>query len=322
MRIGIVGCGLIGAKRADAAAGEHRVVIVADRERARAEALAARCGAAAATDWRAVVEADLDAVIVATAHDGLAGIALAAVEAGRHVLIEKPAGRRAAELEAVADAARRAGRIVKIGYNHRFHPAFLKAREIVDSGALGPMMFVRARYGHGGRVGYEREWRCVEALSGGGELIDQGTHLIDLARWFLGDVALKYAHVPTYYWDIAVDDNCFLALEGEAGRLAWLHASWTEWKNTFSFEIAGRDGKLHVEGLGGSYGVERLTHHHMLPEMGPPQTTSWEFPFPDRSWKAEFAHFAQAIAGGRRPWSDAEDGVAVLRIVDRAYGRD
>ena len=155
--------------------------------------------------------------------------------------------------------ARREGHIAKVGYNHRFHPAMRKARAIVEAGDLGPLMFIRGRYGHGGRLGYEQEWRLHPEISGGGELIDQGSHLIDLAHWFLGDFTELKSMLRNYYWKASVEDNCFLALLSSAkGQVAWLHATWTEWKNTFSFEISGRDGNLEIAGLGGSYGVETL----------------------------------------------------------------
>lgn len=320
MRLAIVGCGLVGAKRVAAAAG-HKIVVVCDRDLSRAQKLAASSGAAVASDWREAVNADVDAVIVATTHDQLALIACGAVEASKHVLVEKPAGRSLAEVKAIAAAAVLHQRVVKVGFNHRFHPALLKAREIFDAGELGPLMFIRARYGHGGRLGMENEWRCRPEVSGGGELIDQGSHLIDLSRWFLGDLTLDYAAVPTMYWNIPVDDNCFLSLRGVKGELAWLHASWSEWKNTFSFEIFGRDGKLAIDGLGGSYGVERLSHYRMSPEMGPPETTIWEYPLPDRSWELEFSDFVAAVDSGRRPCGDIADAVANLAIVDEVYGR-
>lgn len=320
MRLAIVGCGLIGGKRAAAAvAGGHQIVVVCDRDQARAAQLAEKAKAPAVTDWREAVQADIDAVIVATTHDCLAGIAVGAIEAGRHVLVEKPGGRTLADVQAIAAAAARHKRIVKTGFNHRFHPAFMKAREIVDSGVLGPLMFIRARYGHGGRVGYEKEWRAQPAISGGGELIDQGSHLIDLSRWFLGDLTVDYASVPTLFWDMRADDNCFMALRSGAGQLAWLHASWTEWKNTFAFEIFGRDGKLVVDGLGGSYGLERLTFYRMLPQMGPPETTTFEYPGQDQSWDAEFADFVSAVSESRRPCGDITDAVANLVIVDEIY---
>jgi predicted dehydrogenase len=320
VKVGIVGCGLIGRKRAAAVRG-HEVTLVADLDRSRARALAEEIGAKAASHWHDVVNDDLDVVIVATQHDSLAEIGLAAVEAGKHTLIEKPAGCCASELLPIKEACERRRIKVKIGYNHRFHPALLQARALVDEGALGPLMFVRARYGHGGRIGMEKEWRCQKKLSGGGELIDQGVHLIDLARWFLGELRLDYGAVLTSYWPISVDDNCFLALRGADGEMAWLHASWSEWKNTFSFEIYGRDGKLTIEGLGGSYGLERLTFHRMLPQMGPPETKSWEFPPPDRSWELEFRDLVCAIKEDRTPMASIEDAYATLKLVDEIYER-
>ena len=319
MRLGIVGCGLIGQKRA-AAAARHEIVAVSDLVPARAEALAARTGARVVEHWQDLVPLDLDIVLVATTHDTLAAIARAAVEAGKHVLVEKPGARSLAELQPLVEAARRCDRIVKVGFNHRFHPGFLKAREIVDSGALGPLMLVRGRYGHGGRPGMETEWRC-RPEAGGGELIDQGSHLIDLSRWFLGDLTLGFGAALTLFWDIPVDDNCFLALTAVGGAVAWLHASWSEWKNMFCFELYGRDGKLTVDGLGGSYGTEKLTFHRMLPGMGPPETTIWEYPFPDTSWEREFDEFIAAIVEGRRPCGDLADATAMLAVIDQVYGR-
>ncbi|EWY42534.1 LmbZ [Skermanella stibiiresistens SB22] len=322
MRIGIIGCGFIGQKRAKAArdAG-HPVTLAADLDLARAEALV-RSGddTRATTRWRDLVESDkVDLVVVATTHDMLAPITLALAEASKHVLVEKPAGRTAAELEPIIAASGRTGAVIKVGFNHRFHPAFLKAREIVDSGVMGPLMFIRGRYGHGGRVGYEKEWRFVPEISGGGELIDQGSHLIDLSRWFLGDFTEVFGVTPNFFWDAPVEDNCFLTLQTAERQVAWLHATWTEWKNLFSFEIYGRTGKLHIEGLGGSYGTEKLTFHQMLPEMGPPETTSWEFPFADRSWNLEFEEFLAALAEGRRPIGDIHDAYANLDIVGKVY---
>ena len=321
MKIGIVGCGLIGQKRAKSAVAlGHEVTIAADLDAGRAAALAGLCpGARATGQWQDVVESDVDAVVIATTHDMLAPIALAAAEAGKHAVVEKPAARSAADLDAVIAASERNGTIVKVGFNHRFHPAMLKARAIVDAGDLGPLLYIRGRYGHGGRPGYDKEWRCQREISGGGELIDQGSHLIDLSRWFLGDFPHVFGMAPTFFWDVDVDDNCFLGLKTAAGQVAWLHASWTEWKNLFSFEIFGRDGKLQVDGLGGSYGVERLTFFRMLPGMGPPETTTWEYPFPDQSWDLEFADFVAAIADKRRPLGDIYDARANLTIVEQVY---
>src|SRR5664279_2020263 len=200
MRVGIVGCGLIGKKRADSLC-DARLVACADPNLERATAIASRVNAHATTSWREVCESpDVDIVVIATPHDSLAEITMAAIKAGKHVLVEKPAARSAAELEPVVAEAERRNAFVRVGFNHRYHRAFRKARELVDSGVLGELMFLRARYGHGGRLGYEKEWRADAALSGGGELIDQGVHLIDLARWFLGDFPQVDGTAQTCFW--------------------------------------------------------------------------------------------------------------------------
>ena len=321
--VAIVGCGLIGKKRAAALAGA-RLAACADVELARAEALArGSTGSVFVTNdcRKAIDRADVDVVIVATTNDVLADVTRFALDAGKHVLVEKPAARTVAELDPLADAARRNKRLVRVGFNHRYHGALQKAREIADTGVLGGMMFVRGRYGHGGRVGYEKEWRADPARSGGGELLDQGVHLIDLSRWFLGDFTSIEGFAGTFFWQMPVDDNAFLTLRTAAGQTAFLHASCSEWKNLFSLEIYGKGGKLHINGLGGSYGVESLVHYRMLPQMGPPESTSWEFPGPDRSWEIEFAEFLDDIARGREPSAGLPAARAALTVVERIYAR-
>jgi predicted dehydrogenase len=180
-------------------------------------------------------------------------------------------------------------------------------------------MFIRGRYGHGGRVGYDREWRADPALSGGGELIDQGVHLIDLSRWFMGDFVSIEGYAHTYFWDMPVDDNGFMLLKTAKNQTAFLHVSCTEWKNMFSLEIYGRDAKLHIEGLGGSYGIEKLTFYKMLPEMGPPDTMIWEYPRGDNSWALEFSAFLEDIRLGRTPSANLNDAREALLAVEKIY---
>jgi predicted dehydrogenase len=272
------------------------------------------------SEWRAPVERpDIDAVVVAIPHHLLTEITLAAISAGNHALVEKPGARRAEELDAVINAARRAGALIRVGFNHRFHPALRRAKDLATAGAVGDLMYIRGRYGHGGRVGYDKEGRANPARSGGGELVDQGVHLIDLARWFLGDFERVQGLARTCFWDMSVEDNGFLLLETAARQVAFLHASWTEWKNLFSFEIFGRHGKLEVTGLGGSYGTERLAHYAMRPEMGPPDTIIWEYPMPDGSSEAEFGAFVEDVKLARQPAAGLDDARAALRIVERVY---
>ncbi|HYZ87087.1 MAG TPA: Gfo/Idh/MocA family oxidoreductase [Bryobacteraceae bacterium] len=322
MNVAIIGCGLIGQKRLRALRSrKHEIVACVDIDRTRAESLALQApGAEAFTDWRDALDLPrVDVVIVATTNRDLAAITLAAVETKRHALVEKPAARSVAELLPVVKAAEKSGAIVQVGFNHRFHPAMQKARAIIDSGELGPLMFLRGRYGHGGRIGYDREWRADPEIAGGGELLDQGVHLIDLSRWYLGDFPAVCGHAATYFWNMPVDDNGFVSLRTAQGQTAWLHVSCTEWKNLFSLEIYGRDGKLAIDGLGGSYGVERIAHYRMLPQMGPPETTIWEYPGEDNSWRLELDTFEQSIADGVPRGPGLRDALEALKIVEQIY---
>ncbi|MBI2813961.1 MAG: Gfo/Idh/MocA family oxidoreductase [Opitutae bacterium] len=316
----IVGCGLIGRKRA-ASLKPGRLRYACDLDPTRASDLAqTRPGATAIADYaQALADPAVGAVIVATLNAALAPIALAAVRAGKHVLVEKPGALNAAQLRVVQAAAEKAGVQARLGYNHRFHPALLKARELVDSGVLGPLMFLRGRYGHGGRLGYEKEWRADPALSGGGELIDQGVHLIDLAGWFLGDFTRLDGHATTSFWKMPVDDNAFLSLRTAGGQTAWLHVSCTEWKNLFSLELYGRDGKIALDGLGGSYGPEKCAYYKMLPQMGPPESTVWDFPAGDQSWALELDAFEADIRTGRAPSPGLREGIRILEIIESIY---
>ena len=294
--------------------------ICCDIDPARAASLAEKVGGEPETDWRrAVRRPDIHVVVIATTHDMLAPIAEAAAREGKHVLIEKPGARRAAELDPVIRAAAYSGALVRVGFNHRYHRAFQKAYEIFQTGELGPMMFIRGRYGHGGRPGYEKEWRADPEKSGGGEAMDQAVHLVDLSRWFLGDIASVRGSVHSYFWEMPVEDNAFLLLETTGGQTAFLHASWTEWKNLFSFEIYGKYGKLEITGLGGSYGVERLAYYRMSPEMGPPETTVWEYPMADDSWRAEFRAFLEDIRLRRQPAPGPIEAQAALRAIEDLY---
>jgi predicted dehydrogenase len=244
---------------------------------------------------------DLDVMVVATVHRDLAALSCAALEAGSHVLVEKPAAMSRFEIETIQAAAKASDCRVKVGFNHRFFPGIRRAVTEALSGEYGSVMFMRARYGHGGRVGYDREWRMDPVLSGGGELVDQGMHLLDLSRWLIGEVPVQSAWLPTSYWDTSVEDNAVIVLGERSGasekKAPWalLHASWTEWKNLFSLEIYCEAAKFAVDGLCRSYGAQRLRIYRMTPELGPPRLEQIQYGDDDKSFLAEWDHFAAAL---------------------------
>ncbi|MFQ5473036.1 MAG: Gfo/Idh/MocA family protein, partial [Dehalococcoidia bacterium] len=190
MRVGIIGAGLQARRRApvlqDSPDADLVVISAANLESARN--LAGRMGCEAAEGWEPVVDrGDLDAIIVATPPHLHAQISIAAMRKGMHVLCEKPLSRTLEEAQEMLSVAASTGRGLKCGFNHRHHPGVRQARCWFDEGRIGKPVFIRARYGIGGRPGYEEEWRADPQIVGGGQLMEQGIHAVDLARWFLGD---------------------------------------------------------------------------------------------------------------------------------------
>lgn len=327
LRVAVIGCGLIGAKRAGAL-GPDRLIGCYDLDLSASRRLAATHGSVAFGSVEDLLAERPDVVVVATYHRDLSGLASLAIRAGSHVLVEKPAGIGSDQVDALQRLAAGSGRLVKVGFNHRFHPAVRRAAEEARSGRYGEVMFVRGRYGHGGRTGYEREWRADPELSGGGEIVDQGMHLLDLCHWVLGPLPVHASLLRTQFWDAPVDDNAVLLL-GEQGGVgsgqpwAMLHVSWTEWKNMFSLEIYCRTAKLTVDGLAGSYGPQTLRIHRMGPQLGPPDTETVGYPPGDVSWEAEWEHFRAAVtaADGRPLLGDLESAGYAWRVVEQAQGR-
>jgi predicted dehydrogenase len=321
LRVGVIGAGLIGNRRAAVAAKLQQLAVVADIDEGRALELAHRYACRSAAGWEEVVnDPSIDIVAVCTTNKFLAPISIAALQAGKHVLCEKPLGRNADEAGRIADAARAAGKVLKVGFTLRFHPGIREAHRICASGSLGPLFFVRGVYGHGGRPGYDKEWRGNVELAGGGELLDQGVHLLDLSRWFLGELEVVAGLTPRWYWPVEpLEDNAFILLRGSNGVIANLQTSWTQWKNRFSFEVFGRDGYARVEGLGGSYGAETLTIGRRLAEGGVPQESTIECDDPDLSWEADWRDMVTAVEMSGRPEVDGECGLAVMMLVEDIY---
>ena len=179
---------------------------------------------------------------------------------------------------------------------------------------------VRARYGHGGFPGFDREWRVRREHSGGGVLIDVGVHLIDLSRYFLGEITEVLGSCQTLYWKIPVEDYGYLTLKAGTGKIAFLHASWTDWKPLFSFEVSGALGSIEVSGLGRKYGKERLIHYEKS-AASPENCGVYEFA-EDDSWEIEIKEFLKDISLGRDPVPGLSDAKAALRVVRSVYGRE
>ena len=322
--VAVIGCGLIGQKRVDALADDDELVGVFDvnAEAAGRLALASGRDPVIADSVSDLLRLSPDAVIVATTHNQLAPIGAQALDHGCHLLVEKPGGIGKKEIEMLMARAQEAKRTAMVGFNHRFYPGIRRVFDEVSSGRYGELMSVRGIYGHGGRLGYENEWRNERALSGGGELIDQGMHLIDLSHWIAGPLPLHSALLRTQFWNTEVEDNATVLL-GERGVRdgTWsnLSVSWTEWKNRFLLEVYCRTAKFEITGLTRSYGPQTLKIYRMDESMGPPSVETIEYAEDDVSWSNEWAEFREAIEQGREPVGNLGDALYAWEIVEAAF---
>jgi predicted dehydrogenase len=323
LNLGIIGCGLIGQKRANFAVDKININMCYDSNLGISQDFAAKFACNYATSLDEIIDNEnIDVFIVATRHESLASISKQVIKQGKHLFIEKPGALNYLEFSEILETRTKFPNVkIHVGYNHRYHPGINKALEIYKSGNIGELMFIRARYGHGGRLGYENEWRSKKSISGGGELIDQGSHLLDLAQAFLGEISLDYAATPNYFWNMEVEDNAFISVKNKSGNIAFLQASCTEWKNMFSLEVYCKFGKIDVSGLGGSYGIEKVVLYKMTPEMGPPFSEFWEYSEKDESWGLEFQDFIFDIENDTSFSDNLESSKRVLEIIAEIYHR-
>lgn len=322
MKVAIVGAGLIGKKRARSLPKGTELKIICDTNLSLAKKFASEFNCNATSKLSDIIgDPEIKAVFIATPNGYLADIAVNVINSGKHVLIEKPGGRNKQEIEKIYSAWKKNKVIVLFGYNHRFHPAIAKAKKIIHSKKFGSVLFLRAKYGHGGRLGYEKEWRFDKNLSGGGELVDQGSHLIDLTNFFVGKLRKVKSSARTFYWQTNLEDTSFLILENEK-QSALLSVSAVEWKNLFCLEIMLKNAKLQIDGLGGSYGTEKLAIYKMKPEMGPPNIVEEKFEQPDQSWSVENKLFFDKINKNEYTNEPFEQALYVFDIIEKVYDQN
>jgi predicted dehydrogenase len=326
MKIIIIGCGLIGRKRAMSLSKDDVLMACCDTNENAAQAFGREFNCPCFYEVEKIYrQVEFDAVIVSVINKFAAPIICAALKMGKHVLAEKPLGRNVAEareiIEGQKESISRLGKniILKTGFNHRFHPAILEAKKIIDADGIGRLLTIRARYGHGGRPGMEKEWRASKELCGGGELLDQGVHVIDLIRWFAGDIVEVSGRIETQFWEMDVEDNAYAIAKTSSNVTAIFHVSWSNWKNIFSFEVFGTSGYVRIDGLGGSYGVETLEFGKRNPKGGKPDIEIKTFDQEDVSWKNEWTEFQSAICENRDVVGSGTDGYMANAVIDALY---
>lgn len=282
-------------------------------------------------DWHELLEHDLDAVVISCTNDLIPDIAVAALNKGYHVFAEKPPGRNVADVNRIREAAlNQPGKKLKFGFNHRYHDSVVDAKNLVQSGRLGRVLWMRGVYGKAGGPGYDKNWRNDPTKSGGGILLDQGIHMLDLFHNFCGTFDEVSGFVGRQFWQVPVEDNAFAMMRNRDGQVAMIHSSATQWRHTFRLEIYLEKGFLRLEGILSStmtYGKESLVIARCQYDadgyaMPNPEETITYYDT-DLSWEREMDEFVTCV-NERQPVriGTIDDAMAAMGAVYAIYESD
>jgi len=329
LRVGIAGYGMVGKVRHQVIDEHPALRVVAVCDQSFAEPVVAEGGLRCWTTPEQLLAEELDVLFVSLPNYMNADVTIAGLEAGLHVFCEKPPGRDVADVVRVREVeSRHAKQKLAYGFNHRYHDSVREALQLIQGGELGRIVNMRGVYGKSKMIRFDREhdWRTERALSGGGILLDQGIHMVDMMRLFAGEFVDVHSYVSNAYWKHDVEDNAYALMRTADGVVALLHSSATQWRHRFNLDITLAGGAIVLSGILSStksYGAETITVVWAGEEDGGDpreQTTRYNT---DRSWREEVFDFAGAILEDRPPASGSSlDALKTMELVYRIYCAD
>lgn len=327
IKIGIIGMGKMGQIRYDSIREDGRGCVVGIHEPHRAVVLPEVRMYSSPSEL--IADSDIHAVFICTPNHLNLALTIEALKAGKHVFCEKPPAFSAAEVEQIMVVEKASpGKKLMYGFNHRHHDSIKKAKELIDSGAYGRILWIRGRYGKSVDKDFYNDWRSKKEFAGGGILMDQGIHMLDLFLLLAGDFEEVKAFVSNLYWNLDVEDNVFAMLRNRQGVVASLHSSMTQWRHLFSLEIFLEKGYVVINGLltsSGSYGEEVMA---VAKNRSKAPMATWDDEEHIRfdvnnSWRYEMTHFLDAMIENKPiQTGNSADALKLMRIMDKIYAQN
>lgn len=329
LRVGIAGFGVVGKRRKECLDRHPQTEVVAVCDQNFPDEGTFPDGIRFFKTYERLIEEDLDVLIVCLTNDVAARVTIAGLDAGLHVFCEKPPGRSVEDIVQVIECERKHPDLkLMYGFNHRYHESVLEALRIIRSGDLGRIINMRGVYGKAKMITFNQpDWRTRRNIAGGGVLLDQGIHMVDLMRLFAGDFPEVHSFVSNGHWGYDVEDNAYALMRTPDGVVGMLNSSATQWRHRFHLDINLERGSLVLGGiLSGtkSYGAETLTVVQADPDndRGDPKEQLTRYNR-DPSWDAEIQAFAEAIlADGEIRNGTSEDALKTMQLVFRIYYAD
>lgn len=284
-------------------------------------------GVRAYSNYKDLLTEDLDVLFVCLTNDIAAEVTMAGLEKGLHVFCEKPPGRNLKDIHDVVQTEKKHPHLkLMYGFNHRYHESVRKAFEIIKSGELGRILNLRGVYGKSAIISFQSDWRTKRTISGGGILLDQGIHMVDLIRMFAGDFEQIHSFVDNSFWKHDVEDNAYVLMKTKEGVVAFLHSTATQWRHRFHLDISMEKGSITLSGIlsgSKSYGAETITIAYAgQQDGGDPHEVTIRYN-EDNSWRDEIAYFADCILQDKKiEQGSSDEAFGTMKLVYRIYCAD
>jgi len=327
LRVGIAGYGVVGKRRRYFIDQHPHLETVAVCDQAFTRVATLSDGVRCYPQYEQLLEERLDALFISLPNYLASDVTVAGLQRGLHVFCEKPPGRDVADIARVIEVEKQhPGLVLKYGFNHRYHDSVREALKIVRSGELGEIINLRGVYGKSKIISFSGGWRAERKYAGGGILLDQGIHMVDLLRLFCGEFIEVHSLISDGYWHHDVEDNAYALMRDARGRIAMLHSSATQWQHRFVLEFALTEGYLELRGIlsgSKSYGEEKLViGRRDESDIGTTKEETINY-LEDNSWRDEIKEFAEAIyTGGCIASGNSGEALETMKLVYRIYCSD
>jgi len=327
LRVGIAGYGVVGKRRHHFMKKNSHLRVVAVCDRVFSTDCILEDGVKAYSEYKDLLKENLDILYVCLPNYISPETTIAGLEKGLHVFCEKPPGRNIDDIVRVIRCEKKHPKLVlKYGFNHRYHDSIMDALKLVRSGELGEIVNIRGVYGKSKIISFQSDWRTRFSEAGGGILLDQGIHMVDLMRLFAGEFTEVKSFISNDFWKHDVEDNAYAIMRTDAGVIAMLHSTATQWRHRFELEIALSRGSIILSGIlsgSKSYGAETLTVAYVSDDgSGDPKEIKTSYNR-DHSWKDEIDEFTDAVLGkGEIRNGSSYDALKTMSLVYKIYCAD
>jgi predicted dehydrogenase len=329
LRVGIAGYGVVGKRRKNCVDLNPHMKVVAVCDRMFEGEGEFPDGVRYYQDYRRLLTEKLDVLIVCVTNEIAPEVTIAGLENGLHVFCEKPPGRSVEDIVRVIRHERTNPKLkLMYGFNHRYHDSVQDALQLIRSGQLGKIINMRGVYGKSKLITFNQPaWRSSREIAGGGVLLDQGIHMVDLMRLFAGEFTEVHSYISNSHWGFDVEDNAYALMRTDSGIVGMLNSSATQWRHRFHLDINLERGSIILGGIlsgSKSYGAETMSVVAADPDKdnGDPKEQLTRYNR-DPSWDEEITSFAKCILSDLPIQSgSSEDALKTMQLVFKIYYAD